>query len=922
MLTDEEIMAQVLAAFKEEEAEHRQAITDILLEVEREPNHPRRRDLIDQLFREAHSLKGGARAAGQEAIEQLSHKMEDVFSAVRAGKLQLDPDVCDTIYAAVDAIGGLMAQVHAGQTPSLDPYQQTLDDLTQVLVDRQQRQQPDVDGTVSASHPSEPTPTQKPKPVATPPVGTEPAPPETLTGKPAVDVPDTPDILPPHQEIRQSNVEPASPAVNMPAPTEEHPSPATEHDPQTVSQIASPASIDDTANNSQQSQQTNQLLSPEDTPGPVQPSTSGEMPWDQITTVRLSTATLDSLLNETGELITSAVRAQQRAAESRLLADLPLRWRRIWRHVRPVIARLQSYTPAALQPTVHHLNDRIEDGKLIERAARIVELSGGQQKDTSVTSQLAILIDALNQANTLITELEQKLSVHARQTTEDHTRLATVTDRLHDQIRHTRMLPLSTLFSPLRVQVREVVRAAGKHVELHLDDGGAEADRQVLERLREVLLHLLRNSVDHGIESPDIRTARNKTPTGHIWLRSAVSGDYLTIHVEDDGAGLDISAIRQRAISGGLLSEIDLSRITETELMDLVFLPGFSTRKVVSTMSGRGVGLDVVRSQVERMQGRVTVQSFQGTGCVFTISVPLSLTSSHGLLLRIDHATYMLPLDSVQRIVSVAPSDIKILEGRSCLMIDNRPLALVHLSDLLGKSDRHGGKDERRRIKGFDSDVSGRVTGISGWSLALLLGSGERQVACMVDAVLGEQELVVYRLPAPLHRVRFIAGATILADGSVVPILDVVDLVRSAIGSRYSISQTPEIAAPTRPPTVLVVDDSITTRTLEKNILEAAGYKVSLATDGAEALDTLRRMIENEGCDLLLSDIDMPRVNGFELTSQVRADTHMKHIPIVLVTSLDTPADRERGIAAGADAYIVKKAFDQQFLLDTIEQLI
>lgn len=922
MLTDEEIMAQVLDAFKEEEAEHRQAITDILLEVEREPNHPQRRDLIDQLFREAHSLKGGARAAGQEAVEQLSHKMEDVFSAVRAGKIQLDPDVCDTIYAAVDAIGGLMAQVHAGQTPSLEPHQQTLDNLAHVLTDRLQHQQPDVADAAPALQATEPTSPEIPEQAAAPPVVQEPAKPELLVDKPAVDVHSAPDILTPQQETHHSGILPSLPAVSRPVSSQEYQVPVAEHSPQSTSDIASATSTADSANYLQHAQETDQPLAPTEATGLGQPLGSSEMPWDQITTVRLSTTTLDSLLNETGELITSAVRAQQRAVESRTLADLPLRWRRIWRHVRPVIARLQSYTPAALQPTVHHLNDRVEDIKLIERAARVVELSGSHQKDTSVTSQLAILIDALNQANTLITELEQKLSLHARQTTEDHTRLATVTDRLHDQIRHTRMLPLSTLFSPLRVQLRDVVRAAGKQVELHLDDGGAEADRQVLERLREVLLHLLRNSVDHGIESPNLRTARNKTPTGHIWLRSAVSGDYLTINVEDDGAGLDISAIRQRAISGGLLSEMDLTRITESELMDLIFLPGFSTRQIVSKMSGRGVGLDVVRSQVERMQGRVTVQSFQGTGCVFTISVPLSLTSSHGLLLRIDQATYMLPLDSVQRIVSVAPSDIKVLEGRSCLMIDNRPLALVHLSDLLGKSDRQIGKEERRRIKGFDNDMSGRVTGISGWSLALLLGSGERQVACMVDAVLGEQELVVYRLPAPLLRVRFIAGATILADGSVVPILDVVDLVRSAIGSRYSISQSPEIAAPTRPPTVLVVDDSITTRTLEKNILEAAGYKVSLATDGVEALDTLRRMIENEGCDLLLSDIDMPRLNGFELTSQVRADTHMKHIPIVLVTSLDTPADRERGIAAGADAYIVKKAFDQQFLLDTIEQLI
>jgi two-component system chemotaxis sensor kinase CheA len=195
-------------------------------------------------------------------------------------------------------------------------------------------------------------------------------------------------------------------------------------------------------------------------------------------------------------------------------------------------------------------------------------------------------------------------------------------------------------------------------------------------------------------------------------------------------------------------------------------------------------------------------------------------------------------------------------------------------------------------------------------------------VACMVETVLGEQELVVHRLPAPLLHVRFLSGATILADGQVVPILDVVDLVRAASGAQrvISVSSGPQVER--RMPTVLVADDSITTRTLEKNILEAAGYQVYLATDGQEALQTLRQLADNGGCDLLLSDIDMPRLNGFDLTTQVRADIRLRHLPVVLVTSLDSQADRERGVSAGADAYIVKRAFDQQTLLETIAQLI
>ncbi|NJN65199.1 MAG: response regulator [Chloroflexaceae bacterium] len=654
------------------------------------------------------------------------------------------------------------------------------------------------------------------------------------------------------------------------------------------------------------------------------------MPWDAVTTVRLSTATLDHLLNETGELITCSVRSQQRSREAHLLAELPIRWRRVWRQIRPLITRIQMSIPS-YQPTIHHLDDRQMDRRAVEQAAaRILSHSEDGEKGaregsdlSAISAQIPLLLDALTQANNLMTELEQSLTHHARQSTEDHTRLSVVTDRLHDQIRRTRMLPLATLFNPLRLQLREFVRAAGKQVDLELDDGGAEADRQVLERLREVLLHLLRNAVDHGIEPPEIRTAHGKPPAGHIALRAVVSGDYLTIRIEDDGAGLELDTIRQRAISGGLLSDADITRVTEAELIDLIFLPGFSTREVVSKMSGRGVGLDIVRSQVERMHGRVTVQSVAGVGCAFTISVPLSLTSSHGLLLRVAHDTYMVPLDSIQRIIAVAPGNVQVLEGRTCLTLDHRPVALVHLADLVGKTERPATREERRSSseRGRGPLVNGRSS-TSNWSLALILGSGERQVACMVDAVLGEQELVIYRLPAPLQRIRFIAGATILADGSVVPILDVVDVVRAAIGIRQALSFAAEAAQPEHRTTILVVDDSITTRTLEKNILEAAGYEVKLATDGVEALEMLRHLAENSGCDLLLSDIDMPRLNGFDLTAQVRSDANFKHLPIVLVTSLDSPADRERGIAAGADAYIVKRAFDQQNLLETIEQLI
>jgi two-component system, chemotaxis family, sensor kinase CheA len=785
MLTDDEIMAQVLEAFHQEQAEHRQAMVDVLLELEHaRDNSGERQALLDQLFREAHSLKGGARAAGILAVEELAHRVEDLFSVLRQGELVLTPEICDPIYAALDAIGALMQQVSAGHPASLEPYRPQLEALTRLV--RETRGLPT-------------------------PLGTQPPMPRLQAEVP---------VEPPAPPVA------AAPAAHEPAAL-----PASTHH------------------------------------------------WDPAEgSVRLTTATLDRLMNETGELMTCTVRAQQRSAEARNLADLPARWRRTWRQTRPALSRLTasvSETPASA-------------------AAQLAGITH---------AEVAPLLHALDEANSLIAALDQRLALYTQRAAEDHMRLTAVTDRLHDQVRRTRMLSAATLFNPLRLQTRDMARAAGKRVQLNIDDGGAEADRQVLDGLRDVLMHLLRNAIDHGIESPEQRVAAGKAPEGRLALRAAVNGDRLLVSLADDGAGLDLSAIQRRALSSGLVAEADLERMSEGELYELIFVPGFSTRESVGALSGRGVGLDVVRSNVERMHGRVGVESLAGAGCTFTLSVPLSLTSSHGLLLSVAGASYLLPIDAVQRIVPAPAEAICIIEGRPTLTLDGRPLLLCTLADLLGQ------------------EAQPRAAAASG-RLALLLGNGERLVACLVDEVLGEQELVAQRLPAPLRRVRGVAGATILADGSVVPILDAVDLLRAARGTRHSLAVTPEAEARRPQTTVLVVDDSITTRTLEKNILEAAGYRVVLATDGTEAMAVLNQLAEHGGCNLLVSDVDMPRLNGFDLTAQVRASARYKHLPVVLVTSLDSPADRERGIAAGADAYIVKRHFDQQTLLDTISQLL
>ncbi|MCS6840804.1 MAG: hybrid sensor histidine kinase/response regulator [Roseiflexus sp.] len=788
MATDDDIMAQVFAAFCEEQAEHRTAIASLLLELEQHPDHPDAREMIDRLFRAAHSLKGGARAAGLPDIERIAHAMEDLFAALRHRQASITPAFCDPIYAALDVIGQLVDQATARQ-----PFDAALIDTTV----HQLRAALSL-SSAGAATPDRNAPHSADAPHATP-------------GAPASSA-----------SLRSASGDGASPFG------------------------------------------------------------SGE-----ATTVRLAIDVLDTLLNDVGELMTGTMRIRDRLRQAQEIAGLSTRWKRLWRQVRPLAIRAQARNNGS-----PHIDS------LLDPHATSTALDGREAR---------ALTDALIQAADLIETIEQRMTAFVRDLNADQSMLSAVTDRLHTRVRRTRMLPLHTIFQSLRLVAREVSRSAGKPIDLLLDDGSAEADRQVLELLRDVLTHLLRNAIDHGIEDAETRQRRGKPERGQVRLTAAVEGDWLTIEVADDGAGLDDEAIRRRALELGLLTATDLERLSPTDIHHLIFLPGFSTRASVSHLSGRGVGLDIVHSHIERMQGRIQVQSTPGKGCRFVLNLPVSLTSSHGLLIRLGRQVCAVPLESIQRIISVAPGDVHMLEGRMIVFVDERPVMLVHLADLLGASG------------GTALFPEGAMR-----CLALVLGSGaERLIACAVDAVAGEQELVVHRLPFPLKRVRFVAAAAILPDGTVAPILDTVDIVRAASGAQRTVmSVQPEHSVQRRTPQIVVVDDSLTTRMLEKNILEAAGYQVHLATDGAEALDLVQRLAANGGCDLVISDVDMPRLNGFELTEKLRASERFKHLPIILVTSLDAPEHRERGVAVGADAYIVKRAFDQQTLLDTIARLI
>jgi two-component system chemotaxis sensor kinase CheA len=383
-------------------------------------------------------------------------------------------------------------------------------------------------------------------------------------------------------------------------------------------------------------------------------------------------------------------------------------------------------------------------------------------------------------------------------------------------------------------------------------------------------------------------------------------GKDVAIHIEDDGAGLEVETIRDAAIRRKVK---DAATLSDAELTELIYTPGFSTSAMITDISGRGVGLDIVRRNVENLHGRIRLESRPGQGVSFTLLFPVSLTSSRGLLVRVAGQVFAIPVNTIERIAHVRPSEIQMVSGRQSICYADRPLNLVHLADVL-RMPRSANGNSHEHIP------------------VLILSAAEKQMAFVVDALIDEQEVVIKSLGKQIVRVGGIAGASLMGSGDVLLVLNVADMIKFAWREErqpiFSKAE-PEEAAPQAHTkarakhTILVVDDSITTRTLEKNILEAAGYTVRLALDGQEAFNLL---MTNELPDLVISDVQMPRMDGFALAARIKKEERTAQLPVILVTSLESAEDKARGVDAGADAYIVKRSFDQVNLLETIAQFI
>jgi two-component system chemotaxis sensor kinase CheA len=462
---------------------------------------------------------------------------------------------------------------------------------------------------------------------------------------------------------------------------------------------------------------------------------------------------------------------------------------------------------------------------------------------------------------------------------------------LREDLRALRMVPAALVLEPLRRAVRDVAGRLGKKVDLELSGADVRLDRRVVDELRDPLLHLVRNAVDHGIEDPEARRAAGKPASGRLRVRVEPRGSRIGVMVEDDGAGLDLAAVREAAVRKGVIAAEAAARLSDAEAARLVFQPGLSTAREVTAVSGRGVGLDVVQATAQRLRGSVDVRHEPGRWTRFDFELPLTLAATSALLFRIGRDSAALPADGVERVLLLSPEDVGTVAGRPMVKVGDLQLPFAPLAQLLGLPP---GEGRTRRMQP---------------ALVVVLGAQRAVVA--VDELLGQQDVVVSSLGNRAAKIAHLAGASVLDDGRVVAVLSVAEILRRVqpVAARA--------AGPARP-RVLIADDSLTTRAAMKAVLELAGFAVVPAADGEEAF----ALIRDQGCEVVVSDVQMPRLDGLGLTRRLKADPRLRSVPVILITSLDAPEDRAAGLEAGADGYLVKREVERGKLLELVRQLL
>jgi chemosensory pili system protein ChpA (sensor histidine kinase/response regulator) len=766
--SQDEVPPELAEVFALESADHLRSISTLLPALEREPDN---REVLQEIRRSAHTLKGSAAMVGFQSITQFAHRMEDLLDLLYEGSRPVTPEVVQLLFRSHDALEDLAAR-------KADPR------------------------AVAALYARYGELLGQP------------------TGVGAAELP---------------GVEESAPEVE---------------------------------------------------PAAKQQGQSVRVPLERV----------DELIKLVSELVVSRATFEQRLADFALqAAELQISSERIARVASTLETQYEASALGGRLPLPGNPG-RISHHTLLPAT---FQTHGFDDLEFDRYTEFHLLSRQLAESTSDVQTIEGELGHLHGDFDGFLTRQARLVSEIEDKLMRLRMVPLHTLSSRLHRAVRNVAESQGKDVELLVEGENTELDKTVLEALADPLLHLLRNAVDHGIEAPEVRRARGKAGRGTIRLRAYHEGNQMVVQVGDDGAGIDAEAVRATAVERGFVSAADAARMPAEELQSLVFLPGFSTAREVSEVSGRGVGLDIVKTHVQRLKGTLTLDARPGEGTTFTVRLPMTLAITRALLVKAHHETFALPLDSIRQILRLEDEATERVGNETVLRVGSEVFPLVALGKALGLRQPADERVGRRPV--------------------VIVHTGTRPVALVVDHLLGGREIVIKTLGTHLRRVVGITGATLMGDGSVVLILNPAELLsqparpRRPLTTMFSGTVDYQDAL-----SVMVVDDSPSVRRVVSNLLKNAGWKAVLAKDGLDALEQLQQAAEPP--DLLLLDVEMPRMDGYDLLTALKAQDPLRDLPVVMITSRAGDKHRRKAFELGASAYLVKP-YQDEALLDLIRQL-
>ncbi|TAN44756.1 MAG: hybrid sensor histidine kinase/response regulator [Nitrospirae bacterium] len=540
------------------------------------------------------------------------------------------------------------------------------------------------------------------------------------------------------------------------------------------------------------------------------------------------------------------------------------------------------------------LRQRLSDAKEIETmlAKQVSFLSGLEVHGTQsgLEGVVAGANSVFSRVKKLVSDIKDDVNIYEL-----------LTDDLQGKTVMMRMVPLSTVLDSFRRMVRDMSRSIGKDVEIVIEGDSIELDKKIVEKIGDPLVHMIRNSIDHGIETPEGRTLKGKDPKGNIRLSAVYDAGSVLIEIADDGAGLPLEKIKEKAVRKKIFSEEEADVLREAELIDLIFHPGFSTSEIITDISGRGVGMDVVRKYIiEDMKGSIRVETKKDAGTAFFIRLPLTLAVMRLLLISAGGHVFAVAAHYVKEIIRASEGEFMTVVDKKALKLRNEFVPVVDLADLLKLPD-----DRDRHAK---KNAAGM--------LILLAQVGDEKLGLIIDDLLDEEDMVIKSIPEHLKGIRFVSGFTVTGKNEIINVLHIPVVIEAAGEVKEHRAEIK--AAAVAGANILVIDDSLNTREIEKSILESYGYTVTLAEDG---IDGFEKAMGGK-FDAVITDVEMPRLDGFSLTEKLRLEEAYKHTPIIIVTSRQKEEDKRRGISVGADAYIVKGSFERSNLLETIQNLI